>query len=60
VPTIDLPADELAAVIAAIRCVIEDDRFRQWTSDEHRTRRPVPANLLASLGLSSPTPRSLA
>jgi hypothetical protein len=27
VPTIDLPADELAAVTAAIRGVIEDDRY---------------------------------
>jgi hypothetical protein len=27
VPTIDLPADELAAVTAAIRRAIEDDRF---------------------------------
>jgi hypothetical protein len=27
VPTIDLPADELAAVTAAIRGVIEDDKF---------------------------------
>jgi hypothetical protein len=27
VPTIDLPAGELAAVAAAIRSVIEDDRF---------------------------------
>ena len=27
VPTIDLTADELAAVAAAIRCAIEDDRF---------------------------------
>jgi hypothetical protein len=27
VPTIDLPADELAAVAAAIRGVIEDDKF---------------------------------
>jgi hypothetical protein len=27
VPTIDLPADELAAVPAAIRGVIEDDKF---------------------------------
>jgi hypothetical protein len=27
VPTIDLPADELAAVIAAIRRAIEDDKF---------------------------------
>jgi hypothetical protein len=27
VPTIDLPADELAAVAAAIRRVIEDDKF---------------------------------
>jgi hypothetical protein len=27
VPTIDLPADELAAVAAAIRGLIEDDRF---------------------------------
>ena len=26
-PTIDLPADELAAVTAAIRRAIEDDRF---------------------------------
>jgi hypothetical protein len=27
VPTIDLPADELTAVTAAIRRVIEDDRY---------------------------------
>jgi hypothetical protein len=27
VPTIDLPADELAAVTAAIRRAIEDDKF---------------------------------
>jgi hypothetical protein len=27
VPTIDLPADELAAVAAAIRRAIEDDKF---------------------------------
>jgi hypothetical protein len=27
VPTIDLPADELAAVTAAIRGVIEDDKY---------------------------------
>ena len=27
VPTIDLPADELAAVTAAIRRLIEDDKF---------------------------------
>jgi hypothetical protein len=27
VPTIDLPADELAAVTAAIRGLIEDDRY---------------------------------
>jgi hypothetical protein len=27
VPTIDLPADELAAVAAAIRRLIEDDKF---------------------------------
>jgi hypothetical protein len=27
VPTFDLPADELAAVAAAIRGAIEDDRF---------------------------------
>jgi hypothetical protein len=46
VPTIDLTADELAAVTAAIRRAIEDDRFpharglircaRRWES----SRRP--------------------
>jgi hypothetical protein len=29
VPTIDLPADELAAVAAAIRRIIADDRYPQ-------------------------------
>jgi hypothetical protein len=56
VPTIDLPDDELAAVTAAIRRAIEDDRFphappwtrfaRRWRGStrrrriQTRTRRP--------------------
>jgi hypothetical protein len=55
VPTIDLPADELAAVAAAIRGVIEDDRF------PHAPRldplRAALARLDAALALE-PTPET--
>ena len=51
VPTIDLPADELAAVIAAIRRAIEDDRF------PHAPRLdPLRAALARFDAASKPTP----
>ena len=50
-PTIDLPADELAAVTAAIRGVIEDDRF------PHAPRLdPLRAALARLEAASRPTP----
>jgi hypothetical protein len=50
VPTIDLPAGELAAVTAAIRGVIEDDRF------PHAPRLdPLPAALARLDAASKPS-----
>jgi hypothetical protein len=51
VPTIDLPADELAAVTAAIRGVIEGDRY------PHAPRLdPLRAALARFDAASKPTP----
>jgi hypothetical protein len=53
VPTIDLPDDELAAVTAAIRRAIEDDRY------PHATRLdPLRAALARFDAASKPTPRA--
>jgi hypothetical protein len=56
VPTIDLPADDLAAVAAAIRGVIEDDRF------PHAPRldplRAALARLDAARGATTPLPKA--
>jgi hypothetical protein len=50
-PTIDLPDDELAAVTAAIRGLIEDDRF------PHAPRLdPLRAALARLEAASNPTP----
>jgi hypothetical protein len=55
VPTIDLPDDELAAVIAAIRGVIEDDKF------PHAPRLdPLRAALARLDAASEPVPESKA
>jgi hypothetical protein len=52
-PTIDLPDDELAAVIAAIRCVIADDRY------PHAPRLdPLRAALARLDAASKPTPKT--
>jgi hypothetical protein len=55
-PTIDLPDDELAAVIAAIRGLIEDDKF------PHAPRldplRAALARLEAAAENSAATPKS--
>jgi hypothetical protein len=51
VPTIDLPDDELAAVAAAIRRAIEDDKF------PHAPRLdPLRAALARLEAASNPTP----
>jgi hypothetical protein len=51
VPTIDLPSDELAAVTAAIRRVIEDDKF------PHAPRLvPLRAALARLEAAAEPTP----
>ena len=51
-PTIDLPADELAAVTAAVRRAIEDDRY------PHAPRLdPLRAALARLDAASKPTPR---
>jgi hypothetical protein len=51
VPTIGLPADELAAVTAAIRRVIEDDRY------PHAPRLDPLRAALARLDVASKHPR---
>jgi hypothetical protein len=52
-PTIDLPADELAAVTAAIRAVIEGDRY------PHAPRlNPLRAALARFDAVSKPAPES--
>ena len=60
VPTIDLPADELAAVTAAIRRVIEGDRYPHAPRlDPLRAalaRLEAASNLPSIDGRSAPTP----
>jgi hypothetical protein len=53
VPTIDLPADELAAVTAAIRRVIEGDRY------PHAPRLDPLRAALARLDAAAPEPTPL-
>jgi hypothetical protein len=54
VPTIDLPADELDAIIAAIRSVIESDKF------PHAPRLDPLRAALARLEAATPAPHAKA